>query len=94
MRLIYIGKDGAFIPGEPASDHDEPDEAKYQEKLGSTIYRSESGAEIRAAEAVAKKAKTAANAKAAGDLQSQAADARSEANSAARAAEAAGKKAA
>ena len=59
-RLIYIGK-GEFIPGEPASDHDEPDEEKFQEKIASRIYRSESGKEIKEQQEQLKRAKTASS---------------------------------
>ncbi|KPJ64879.1 hypothetical protein AMK68_00145 [candidate division KD3-62 bacterium DG_56] len=87
-KLIYIG-DGAWLPGAPAADHDEPDEEAFRAKIASGLYRSESGREIREREAAARKAKEAANAKAGRIAKSEAAEARSDAESARAAAEAA-----
>lgn len=80
-KLIYIG-DGAFLPGTPTADHEEPDEEEFKVKIASGLYRSETGREIKEREAVLKAAKEKANAKAAEIAKAEAADARAEVNAA------------
>jgi hypothetical protein len=40
MKLIYMGN-GKFIPGWPAADHEEFDEAVARRKLSTGIYKEE-----------------------------------------------------